>query len=148
LGLLDCLKDILVEPFMADRAVVALDIGVLLRLCHQAPEVQRPRAERGPCEPRECRPASSAGKMTQRWRSLGFVPLALLLVVVVHDLSVSKRVIPVDQVGARSVPKPTATAPSYKSAKRLLAGPVTEIPLYEGGDLLAPREVSCLRRSW
>lgn len=77
--------------------------------------------------------------MTRHWRSLGFVPLALLLVLIVHDLSVNRRVIPVDQVGARSVPKPTVAAPSHKPAKRLLAGPVTEIPLYEGGDLLAPR---------
>ena len=75
--------------------------------------------------------------MTRHWRSLGFVPLALLLVLVVHDLSVNKRVMPVDQVGVRSMPKPIATAPSSKSAKRLLTGPVTEIPLYEGGDLPA-----------
>jgi hypothetical protein len=63
------------------------------------------------------------------------VPLALLLVLIVHDLSVNKRAMPVDQVGAGSVPKPTVAAPSSKPAERLLAGPVTEIPLYEGGDL-------------
>ena len=32
LGLLDTVDDILVKPFMPDRAVVALDVGVLLRL--------------------------------------------------------------------------------------------------------------------
>jgi hypothetical protein len=73
--------------------------------------------------------------MTRHWRSLGFVPLALLLVLVVHDLSVNKRIVPLDQVGANSVPKPTVAHPSVKPAKRLLTGPVTEISLYEGGDL-------------
>jgi hypothetical protein len=32
LGLLDAFDDVLVEPFMPDGAVVALDVGVLLRL--------------------------------------------------------------------------------------------------------------------
>ena len=32
LSLLDTVDDILVQPFMPDRAVVALDVGVLLRL--------------------------------------------------------------------------------------------------------------------
>jgi hypothetical protein len=75
--------------------------------------------------------------MTRYWRSLGFVPLALLLVLVVHDLSVNKRAVPLDQVGARLAPKPTAVRPSANTADRLLTGSVTEIPLYEGGDLPA-----------
>ena len=32
LGLLDCFDDVLVEPFVPNCAVVALDIGVLLGL--------------------------------------------------------------------------------------------------------------------
>ena len=32
LGLLDAVDDVLVKPFVPDRAVVALDVGVLLRL--------------------------------------------------------------------------------------------------------------------
>ena len=32
LGLLDGFNDVLVEPFVANRAVVSLDVGVLLRL--------------------------------------------------------------------------------------------------------------------
>ena len=77
--------------------------------------------------------------MTRHWRSLGFVALALLLVLLVQDLSVKNRVVPSEQVGGGSVvPPPTAKA-SEKVAERLLAGPVTEIPLYEGGDLPARR---------
>ena len=32
LGLLYALDDVLVQPFVPDRAIVALDVGVLLRL--------------------------------------------------------------------------------------------------------------------
>lgn len=32
LGLLDAIDDVLIQPFMPDRAVVALDVGVLLGL--------------------------------------------------------------------------------------------------------------------
>jgi hypothetical protein len=75
--------------------------------------------------------------MTRPWRSLGFVPLALLLVLLVHDLSVRNRVVPGEQVGKTSAKQSSNVTPSAKKVERLLAGHVTEIPLYEGGDLAA-----------
>ncbi len=73
--------------------------------------------------------------MTRPWRSLGFVPLALLLVLLVHDLSVRNRVVPAGQIGGKSAMQSSTVRQPAKKVERLLAGHVTEIPLYEGGDL-------------
>ena len=73
--------------------------------------------------------------MTRQWRSLGFVALALLLVLFVQDLSIKNRTVPNEQVGGNPVLQPSTKKIAEKVTERLLAGPVTEIPLYEGGDL-------------
>ena len=73
--------------------------------------------------------------MTRQWRSLGFVALALLLVLFVQDLSIKNRTVPNEQVGGNPVLQPSTKKLAEKVTERLLAGPVTEIPLYEGGDL-------------
>ena len=79
--------------------------------------------------------------MTRHWRSLGFVPLALLLVLLVHDLSVKNRPATLNQVGKSTVAQASTKSPPMKVAERLLAGPVTEIPLYESGDLPARKPI-------
>jgi hypothetical protein len=75
--------------------------------------------------------------MTRYWRSLGFVPFALFLVLLVHDLSVKNGMVPNDQVGGNSVLSSSTASKTPRHAERLLAGSVTEIPLYESGDLPA-----------
>ena len=79
--------------------------------------------------------------MTRQWRSLGFVALALLLVLFVQDLSIKNRAIPEQQFGGASAGRPSNKKTPQAVAKRLLAGPVTEIPLYESGDLPTRRPI-------
>jgi len=73
----------------------------------------------------------------RRWRSLGFVPLALLLVLLVHNLSGEREAVPKDQAGPGHLNKASITKAPIKRPERLLDGRITVIPLYKFGDLPA-----------
>ncbi len=71
----------------------------------------------------------------KRWRFIGFVPLALLLVFFVYDLS-SERVPPIKNQFGQSKSSKTYRTKAFKTIPdRLLDGRVSIVPLYRIGDL-------------